>query len=248
MARSVRPGCDRLGALQGVRASVSTQRVVVNPCHRGDRRDHWSARSRGHGEAIDHAASAAGLAGDLARRPGPAAPALRPGRGRWTRSWLAPGWRLAHDLELTVGGAAGVRRRAPPTTVGAPERLFDATSVPGGVDLTLPRAYLASSGSSCRGNFRCRSRSWGFRAGAGGGQYRGAQAGDSAADGHPHRRACVEAGIPNPPGLPGRGSLSRRFVTHPAIGKVCFTARRRSAWRGKIMAGCAAAGEVTSHA
>ncbi len=125
---------------------------------------------------------------------------------------------------------------------GAPERLFGRQiPVPGGVDVTF-REPIGVVGIIVPWNFPMPIASWGFAPALAAGNTVVLKPADlTPLTAIRLGELAREAGIPEHvfQVLPGRGSVvGWRFVTHPAVGKVCFTGSTEVGQ--KIMAGCAA--------
>jgi acyl-CoA reductase-like NAD-dependent aldehyde dehydrogenase len=124
---------------------------------------------------------------------------------------------------------------------GAPERLFGRQiPVPGGVDVTF-REPIGVVGIIVPWNFPMPIASWGFVPALAAGNTVVLKPADlTPLTAIRLGELALEAGIPEHvfQVLPGRGSVvGWRFVTHPAVGKVCFTGSTEVGQ--KIMAGCA---------
>jgi acyl-CoA reductase-like NAD-dependent aldehyde dehydrogenase len=124
---------------------------------------------------------------------------------------------------------------------GAPERLFGRQiPVPGGVDVTF-REPIGVVGIIVPWNFPMPIASWGFVPALAAGNTVVLKPADlTPLTAIRIGELALEAGIPEHvlQVLPGRGSVvGWRFVTHPAVGKVCFTGSTEVGQ--KIMAGCA---------
>jgi len=124
---------------------------------------------------------------------------------------------------------------------GAPERLFGRQiPVPGGVDVTF-REPIGVVGIIVPWNFPMPIASWGFGPALAAGNTVVLKPADlTPLTAIRIGELALEAGIPEHvfQVLPGRGSVvGWRFVTHPAVGKVCFTGSTEVGQ--KIMAGCA---------
>jgi len=123
---------------------------------------------------------------------------------------------------------------------GAPERLFGRQiPVPGGVDVTF-REPIGIVGIIVPWNFPMPIASWGFAPALAAGNTVVLKPADlTPLTAIRIGELALQAGIPEHvfQVLPGRGSVvGWRFVTHPAVGKVCFTGS--SDVGQKIMAGC----------
>jgi len=124
---------------------------------------------------------------------------------------------------------------------GAPERLFGRQiPVQGGADITF-REPIGVVGVIVPWNFPMPIASWGFAPALAAGNAVVLKPADlTPLTAMRIAELCLEAGLPEGvfQVLPGRGSVvGWRFVTHPKVGKVCFTG---STEVGKaIMAGCA---------
>jgi len=124
---------------------------------------------------------------------------------------------------------------------GAPERLFGRQiPVPGGVDFTF-REPIGVVGIIVPWNFPMPIASWGFGPALAAGNTVVLKPADlTPLTAIRIGELALEAGVPEHvfQVLPGRGSVvGWRFVTHPAVGKVCFTGSTEVGQR--IMAGCA---------
>jgi len=124
---------------------------------------------------------------------------------------------------------------------GAPERLFGRQiPVPGGVDFTF-REPIGVVGIIVPWNFPMPIASWGFGPALAAGNAVVLKPADlTPLTAIRIGELALEAGIPEHvfQVLPGRGSVvGWRFVTHPAVGKICFTGSTDVG--EKIMAGCA---------
>ena len=123
---------------------------------------------------------------------------------------------------------------------GAPERLFGRQiPVPGGVDVTF-REPIGVVGIIVPWNFPMPIASWGFGPALAAGNTVVLKPADlTPLTAIRIGELALEAGIPEHvfQVLPGRGSVvGWRFVTHPAVGKICFTGSTEVGQ--KIMAGC----------
>jgi len=124
---------------------------------------------------------------------------------------------------------------------GAPERLTGRQiPVPGGVDVTF-REPIGVVGVIVPWNFPMPIASWGFGPALAAGNTVVLKPADlTPLTAIRIGELALEAGIPEHvfQVLPGRGSVvGWRFVTHPAVGKICFTGSTEVGQ--KIMAGCA---------
>ena len=124
---------------------------------------------------------------------------------------------------------------------GAPERLFGRQiPVPGGVDVTF-REPIGVVGIIVPWNFPMPIASWGFAPALAAGNTVVLKPADlTPLTAIRIGELALQAGIPEHvfQVLPGRGSVvGWRFVTHPAVGKICFTGSTEVGQ--KIMAGCA---------
>jgi acyl-CoA reductase-like NAD-dependent aldehyde dehydrogenase len=124
---------------------------------------------------------------------------------------------------------------------GAPERLFGRQiPVPGGIDITF-REPIGVVGIIVPWNFPMPIASWGFGPALAAGNTVVLKPADlTPLTAIRIGELALEAGLPEDvfQVLPGRGSVvGWRFVTHPAVGKVCFTGSTEVG--KKIMAGCA---------
>ncbi len=124
---------------------------------------------------------------------------------------------------------------------GAPERLFGRQiPVPGGIDITF-REPIGVVGIIVPWNFPMPIASWGFGPALAAGNTVVLKPADlTPLTAIRIGELALEAGLPEDvfQVLPGRGSVvGWRFVTHPAVGKVCFTGSTEVGQ--KIMAGCA---------
>ena len=164
------------------------------------------------------------------------------------RSWTEPtrSWR---ELEVANSGhtisnarwEAGNVRDVLAYYAGAPERLFGRQiPVPGGVDVTF-REPIGVVGIIVPWNFPMPIASWGFVPALAAGNTVVLKPADlTPLTAIRIGELALEAGIPEHvfQVLAGRGSVvGWRFVTHPAVGKVCFTGSTEVGQ--KIMAGCA---------
>jgi acyl-CoA reductase-like NAD-dependent aldehyde dehydrogenase len=123
---------------------------------------------------------------------------------------------------------------------GAPERLFGRQiPVPGGVDVTF-REPIGVVGIIVPWNFPMPIASWGFAPALAAGNTVVLKPADlTPLTAIRIGELALEAGLPENvfQVLPGRGSVvGWRFVTHPAVGKICFTGSTEVGQ--KIMAGC----------
>ena len=123
---------------------------------------------------------------------------------------------------------------------GAPERLFGSQiPVPGGVDVTF-REPIGVVGVIVPWNFPMPIASWGFAPALAAGNTVVLKPADlTPLTAIRIGELALEAGIPERvfQVLPGRGSVvGWRFVTHQAVGKICFTGSTEVGQ--KIMAGC----------
>ena len=124
---------------------------------------------------------------------------------------------------------------------GAPERLFGRQiPVPGGVDVTFHEP-IGVVGIIVPWNFPMPIASWGFGPALAAGNTVVLKPADlTPLTAIRIGELALEAGIPEHvfQVLPGRGSVvGWRFVTHPSVGKICFTGSTEVGQ--KIMAGCA---------
>jgi len=124
---------------------------------------------------------------------------------------------------------------------GAPERLFGRQiPVPGGLDVTF-REPIGVVGIIVPWNFPMPIASWGFAPALAAGNTVVLKPADlTPLTAIRIGELALEAGLPEGvfQVLPGRGSVvGWRFVTHPAVGKVCFTGSTEVGQQ--IMAGCA---------
>jgi len=124
---------------------------------------------------------------------------------------------------------------------GAPERLFGRQiPVPGGLDVTF-REPIGVVGIIVPWNFPMPIASWGFAPALAAGNTVVLKPADlTPLTAVRIGELALEAGLPEGvfQVLPGRGSVvGWRFVTHPAVGKVCFTGSTEVGQQ--IMAGCA---------
>jgi acyl-CoA reductase-like NAD-dependent aldehyde dehydrogenase len=124
---------------------------------------------------------------------------------------------------------------------GAPERLFGRQiPVPGGIDITF-REPIGVVGIIVPWNFPMPIASWGFGPALAAGNTVVLKPADlTPLTAIRIGELALESGLPEDAFqvLPGRGSVvGWRFVTHPAVGKVCFTGSTEVG--RKIMAGCA---------
>jgi acyl-CoA reductase-like NAD-dependent aldehyde dehydrogenase len=221
---------------------VSTPRAVVNPATEEIIASVDQIDADGVDEAIARSVAA-----------GPAWRAVSPGdRARLLRAFaeVVDGAReeLAR-LEVANSGhtisnarwEAGNVRDVLAYYSGAPERLFGRQiPVPGGVDITF-REPIGVVGIIVPWNFPMPIASWGFVPALAAGNTVVLKPADlTPLTAIRLGELALRAGIPENvfQVLPGRGSIvGWRFVTHPAVGKVCFTGSTEVGQ--KIMAGCA---------
>ena len=221
---------------------MSTQRVVVNPATEETVATIGQLGPEETDEAIDHAVAA--LPAWRAISPGDRARLLR----RFAQVVDGANEELAR-LEVANSGhtisnsrwEAGNVRDVLAYYAGAPERLFGRQiPVPGGVDLTF-REPIGVVGIIVPWNFPMPIASWGFVPALAAGNTVVLKPADlTPLTAIRIGELALEAGIPEDvlQVLPGRGSVvGWRFVTHPAVGKVCFTGSTEVGQ--KIMAGCA---------
>ena len=221
---------------------MSTERAVVNPATEEiiARVDHVEAEEAD--EAI--ARSAGVLPAWRAVSPGDRARLLR----RFAEAVDGANEELAR-LEVANSGhtisnarwEAGNVRDVLAYYAGAPERLFGRQiPVPGGVDVTF-REPIGVVGIIVPWNFPMPIASWGFGPALAAGNTVVLKPADlTPLTAIRLGELALEAGLPEHvfQVLPGRGSvIGWRFVTHPAVGKVCFTGSTEVGQ--KIMAGCA---------
>ena len=221
---------------------MSTKRAVVNPATEEiiAHVDHVEAE-----EADEAIARSAGVAPAWrAMSPGDRARLLR----RFAEAVDGANEELAR-LEVANSGhtisnarwEAGNVRDVLAYYAGAPERLFGRQiPVPGGVDVTF-REPIGVVGIIVPWNFPMPIASWGFGPALAAGNTVVLKPADlTPLTAIRLGELALEAGLPEHvfQVLPGRGSvIGWRFVTHPAVGKVCFTGS--TAVGQKIMAGCA---------
>ena len=221
---------------------MSTQRVVVNPATEETVATIGQIGPEETDEAIDRAVAA--LPAWRAISPGDRARLLR----RFAQVVDGANEELAR-LEVANSGhtisnarwEAGNVRDVLAYYAGAPERLFGRQiPVPGGVDLTF-REPIGVVGIIVPWNFPMPIASWGFVPALAAGNTVVLKPADlTPLTAIRIGELALEAGIPEDvfQVLPGRGSVvGWRFVTHPAVGKVCFTGSTEVGQ--KIMAGCA---------
>ena len=221
---------------------MSTQRVVVNPATEQTVATIGQIGPEETDEAIDRAVAA--LPAWRAISPGDRARLLR----RFAQVVDGANEELAR-LEVANSGhtisnarwEAGNVRDVLAYYAGAPERLFGRQiPVPGGVDLTF-REPIGVVGIIVPWNFPMPIASWGFVPALAAGNTVVLKPADlTPLTAIRIGELALEAGIPEDvfQVLPGRGSVvGWRFVTHPAVGKVCFTGSTEVGQ--KIMAGCA---------
>ena len=221
---------------------MSTERAVVNPATEEiiAHVDHVEAEEAD--EAI--ARSAGVLPAWRAVSPGDRARLLR----RFAEAVDGANEELAR-LEVANSGhtisnarwEAGNVRDVLAYYAGAPERLFGRQiPVPGGVDVTF-REPIGVVGIIVPWNFPMPIASWGFGPALAAGNTVVLKPADlTPLTAIRLGELALEAGLPEHvfQVLPGRGSVvGWRFVTHPAVGKVCFTGSTEVGQ--KIMAGCA---------
>ena len=221
---------------------MSTQRAVVNPATEEIIASVDQVDADGVDEAIARSVAA-----------GPAWRAVSPGdRARLLRAFAEAVDRAREELALlevvnsghTISNArweAGNVRDVLAYYAGAPERLFGRQiPVPGGVDVTF-REPIGVVGIIVPWNFPMPIASWGFGPALAAGNTVVLKPADlTPLTAIRLGELALQAGIPEGvfQVLPGRGSVvGWRFVTHPAVGKVCFTGSTEVGQ--KIMAGCA---------
>jgi acyl-CoA reductase-like NAD-dependent aldehyde dehydrogenase len=221
---------------------VSTQRAVVNPATEEIIASVDQVDADGVDEAIARSVAA-----------GPAWRAVSPGdRARLLRAFAEAVDRAREELALlevvnsghTISNArweAGNVRDVLAYYAGAPERLFGRQiPVPGGVDVTF-REPIGVVGIIVPWNFPMPIASWGFGPALAAGNTVVLKPADlTPLTAIRLGELALQAGIPEGvfQVLPGRGSVvGWRFVTHPAVGKICFTGSTEVGQ--KIMAGCA---------
>ena len=221
---------------------MSTQRAVVNPATEEIIASVDQVDADGVDEAIARSVAA-----------GPAWRAVSPGdRSRLLRAFAEAVDRAREELALlevvnsghTISNArweAGNVRDVLAYYAGAPERLFGRQiPVPGGVDVTF-REPIGVVGIIVPWNFPMPIASWGFGPALAAGNTVVLKPADlTPLTAIRLGELALQAGIPEGvfQVLPGRGSVvGWRFVTHPAVGKVCFTGSTEVGQ--KIMAGCA---------
>jgi len=220
---------------------VTTERAVVNPATE----ETIATISQTGAEAADEAIarSAAVLPAWRAVSPGDRARLLR----RFAEAVDGANEDLAR-LEVANSGhtisnarwEAGNVRDVLAYYAGAPDRLFGRQiPVPGGVDVTF-REPIGVVGIIVPWNFPMPIASWGFGPALAAGNTVVLKPADlTPLTAIRIGELALEAGIPEHvfQVLPGRGSVvGWRFVTHPSVGKVCFTGSTEVGQ--KIMAGC----------
>ena len=221
---------------------MSTERSVVNPATE----DTITTVSQLDAEEVDEAIARAEVASPAWRAvsPGDRARLLR----RFAQVVDGANEELAR-LEVANSGhtisnarwEAGNVRDVLAYYAGAPERLFGRQiPVPGGIDVTF-REPIGVVGVVVPWNFPMPIASWGFVPALAAGNTVVLKPADlTPLTAIRIGQLALEAGIPEDvfQVLPGRGSVvGWRFVTHPAVGKVCFTGSTEVG--RKIMAGCA---------
>ncbi|MGP8180132.1 MAG: aldehyde dehydrogenase family protein [Acidimicrobiales bacterium] len=221
---------------------MTTERAVVNPATE----ETITTISQTGAEAADEAIarSAAVLPAWRAVLPGDRARLLR----RFAEAVDGANEDLAR-LEVANSGhtisnarwEAGNVRDVLAYYAGAPERLFGRQiPVPGGVDVTF-REPIGVVGIIVPWNFPMPIASWGFGPALAAGNTVVLKPADlTPLTAMRIGELALEAGIPEHvfQVLPGRGSVvGWRFVTHPSVGKICFTGSTEVGRR--IMAGCA---------
>jgi acyl-CoA reductase-like NAD-dependent aldehyde dehydrogenase len=220
---------------------VNTERAVVNPATE----EIIATITQIGGEAADEAIarSAAVLPAWRAVSPGDRARLLR----RFAEAVDGANEELAR-LEVANSGhtisnarwEAGNVRDVLAYYAGAPERLFGRQiPVPGGVDVTF-REPIGVVGIIVPWNFPMPIASWGFAPALAAGNTVVLKPADlTPLTAIRVGELALEAGIPEHvfQVLPGRGSVvGWRFVTHPVVGKICFTGSTEVGQA--IMAGC----------
>jgi acyl-CoA reductase-like NAD-dependent aldehyde dehydrogenase len=220
---------------------VNTERAVVNPATE----EIIATITQIGGEAADEAIarSAAVLPAWRAVSPGDRARLLR----RFAEAVDGANEELAR-LEVANSGhtisnarwEAGNVRDVLAYYAGAPERLFGRQiPVPGGVDVTF-REPIGVVGIIVPWNFPMPIASWGFGPALAAGNTVVLKPADlTPLTAIRVGELALEAGIPEHvfQVLPGRGSVvGWRFVTHPVVGKICFTGSTEVGQA--IMAGC----------
>jgi acyl-CoA reductase-like NAD-dependent aldehyde dehydrogenase len=220
---------------------VNTERAVVNPATE----EIIATITQIGGEAADEAIarSAAVLPAWRAVSPGDRARLLR----RFAEAVDGANEELAR-LEVANSGhtisnarwEAGNVRDVLAYYAGAPERLFGRQiPVPGGVDVTF-REPIGVVGIIVPWNFPMPIASWGFSPALAAGNTVVLKPADlTPLTAIRVGELALEAGIPEHvfQVLPGRGSVvGWRFVTHPVVGKICFTGSTEVGQA--IMAGC----------
>ena len=221
---------------------MSTQRAVVNPATEEIIASVDQVDADGADEAIARSVAV-----------GPAWRAVSPGdRARLLRAFAEAVDRAREELARlevvnsghTISNArweAGNVRDVLAYYAGAPERLFGRQiPVPGGVDVTF-REPIGVVGIIVPWNFPMPIASWGFGPALAAGNTVVLKPADlTPLTAIRLGELALQAGIPEDvfQVLPGRGSVvGWRFVTHPAVGKICFTGSTEVGQ--KIMAGCA---------
>ena len=220
---------------------MNTERAVVNPATE----EIIATITQIGGEAADEAIarSAAVLPAWRAVSPGDRARLLR----RFAEAVDGANEELAR-LEVANSGhtisnarwEAGNVRDVLAYYAGAPERLFGRQiPVPGGVDVTF-REPIGVVGIIVPWNFPMPIASWGFAPALAAGNTVVLKPADlTPLTAIRVGELALEAGIPEHvfQVLPGRGSVvGWRFVTHPVVGKICFTGSTEVGQA--IMAGC----------
>ena len=220
---------------------MNTERAVVNPATE----EIIATITQIGGEAADEAIarSAAVLPAWRAVSPGDRARLLR----RFAEAVDGANEELAR-LEVANSGhtisnarwEAGNVRDVLAYYAGAPERLFGRQiPVPGGVDVTF-REPIGVVGIIVPWNFPMPIASWGFGPALAAGNTVVLKPADlTPLTAIRVGELALEAGIPEHvfQVLPGRGSVvGWRFVTHPVVGKICFTGSTEVGQA--IMAGC----------
>ena len=241
-ARGIRFCRHRLGALQGVRTAVSGQRAVVNPATEETIATISPLGLEATDDAIVRATEA--LPAWRAVSPGDRARLLR----RFAEVVDAANEELAR-IEVANSGhtisnarwEAGNVRDVLAYYSGAPERLCGRQiPVPGGVDVTFHEP-IGVVGIIVPWNFPMPIASWGYGPALAAGNTVVLKPADlTPLTAIRIGELALEAGIPEHvfQVLPGRGSVvGWRFVTHPLVGKICFTGSTEVGQ--KIMAGCA---------
>jgi acyl-CoA reductase-like NAD-dependent aldehyde dehydrogenase len=221
---------------------VSSERAVVNPANE----EIIKTINQVDAEATDEAIARSAAAAPSWRAVAPA------DRARLLRRFAEAVDRANEELARlevansghTISNArweAGNVRDVLAYYAGAPERLTGRQiPVPGGVDVTF-REPIGVVGVIVPWNFPMPIASWGFGPALAAGNTVVLKPADlTPLTAIRIGELALEAGIPEHvfQVLPGRGSVvGWRFVTHPAVGKICFTGSTEVGQ--KIMAGCA---------